>query len=359
MKILQRYYISEFFKILGILAFGLAMIFSLLDLIDKIDNFIPGKLSFIGFIHYAVLNLPKYLYYLLPMSLLICSLFIFSQAARYKEITVIKATGGRLTRLFYPFIILGILLSLFGFVLGEFVMPDFSDRTIEFKRTFMKGGDKYAFKEGTLWLRGTNGAFIRIELYIPDKKLAKGISIFLTEQSSLKNRIEAEEALWIGKEGSEGIWKLRGVIIYDVEKGTVNKLHETDYPYLESPDLFRKEIKGPQEMGIGELYRYAKRLKAAGFQDTNLIVDLNSKVSYPLTNFIMIMLGMSFSVMGRIGGGLIAAGVGIAISFVYWLTYTLMLSLGYARIIPPIAAGWVVPVIFGAIAFYLFKKIPE
>jgi hypothetical protein len=36
-----------------------------------------------------------------------------------------------------------------------------------------------------------------------------------------------------------------------------------------------------------------------------------------------------------------------------------MLSLGYARIIPPFAATWVVPVLFGTAALYLFSKIPE
>ena len=93
MKLMRRYYIKEFAKLLGIIAFGLALIFSLLDLIDKIDDFVPGKMSILDFIHYAALNLPKYLYYLLPMSLLICSLFVFSQASRYKEIVALRQRG--------------------------------------------------------------------------------------------------------------------------------------------------------------------------------------------------------------------------------------------------------------------------
>jgi lipopolysaccharide export system permease protein len=100
MRILQRYYIKEFFKMLGILALGLALIFSLLDLVDKIDEFMPGKPSIGKLLLYAMLNLPKYLYYLLPTALLVCCLFIFSQASRSKELVTVKATGGRKT--FYP-----------------------------------------------------------------------------------------------------------------------------------------------------------------------------------------------------------------------------------------------------------------
>jgi lipopolysaccharide export LptBFGC system permease protein LptF len=112
-------------------------------------------------------------------------------------------------------------------------------------------------------------------------------------------------------------------------------------------------------MDILELYKYTKRLKAAGFRDTKLIVDLNSKVSYPLANFFMSILGVALAVMGGIGGGIFAAGIGILISFIYWLLYTLMLSMGYTRVIPPAAAAWVVPVLFGIIAVYLFRRIPE
>jgi len=358
-KLLRRYYIREFFKVLGVVVFGISLIFSLLDLVDKIDDFIGGRPSIYKLLEYALLNFPKYLYYLLPMSLLVCSLFIFSLASRNKELVIVKATGGRLKRLFYPFVVLGIMFSLAAFLIGEFVVPDFAERSLQIRSELMNKDDKLTFKEGTLWLRGADGSFIRIELYIPDKKIAQGVSIFLAGDISLKERIEAQDAEWIKQEGSKGTWLLRNAVVYDMEKGEVHKAAEMVYPYLEPPGFFSKRIKNVEEMGIGELYRYTKRLEAAGFRDTKLTVDLNSKVSYPFANFVMTLLGVSLSVMTGLGGGLFAAGLGILISFVYWLMYTLMLSMGYARIIPPVIATWIIPVVSGVIAFYLFRKIPE
>ena len=359
MRIIQRYFIKEFFKILGILALGLALIFSLLDLIDKVDDFMPGKPSTVQLALYAFLNLPKYLYYLLPMSLLICSLFVFSQASRNKELVAIKAMGGRLKNLFYPFLVIGIIVSAFSFVIGEIVVPDFSERSKDLKNLLMKKDQRLSFREGTLWMRATNGAFVRIELYIPEKKLVKGMSIFVTGKNTLKQRIEAEEAYWTGTKGTRGSWKFKTVTIYDLEKGEVTHIPEMDYSYIESPDLFSQGIKKVDEMDIIELYRYTKRLRAAGFRDTKLVVDLNSKISYPLANFFMLTLGVALSVMGRIGGGIFAAGLGILISFVYWLLYTLMLSMGYTRVVPPVVATWIVPVLFGIVAIFLFRRIPE
>lgn len=358
MKKIQQYYIKEFLKILGIIAFGLAIIFSLLDLVDKIDDFMPSKPSITILIWYAFLNFPKFLYYLLPMSMLICSLFIFSQAVRNNEIVAFKAIGGRIKSLFYPFLLLGILTTIFAFIVGEIIVPNFSERLNELKNMLKNKERSVAFKEGKLWLRGKDGSLIRIELYIPEKKLAKNMSIFIIGESSLKQRIEAESAEWVEK-GIKGMWILKDINIYDVEKNEIEHLKEMDYQGLESPDIFSEGIKKPEDMGVIELRRYINRLGALGIQDKKLFVDIYSKISYPSINFFLLILGLSLSVTKKIGGGLFAAGVGLGISFIYWLGYTFMLSLGYAGIIPAVVSSWSLPLIFGVISIYFFKMVPE
>jgi lipopolysaccharide export system permease protein len=359
MIILHRYYIREFLRILSLLTLGLALIFSLLDLADKVDDFVPGILSVPRIMEYIFLTFPRYFYFLLPMSLLICSLFVFSHASRNKEIIAVKAIGGRAKKLFYPFIAGGVIFSALSFFVGEIVVPDFSDRMLEFKKNYMKKGGKVTFKEGAIWLRTADGSPVRIELYVPEKKIAKGVSIFTLGEGNMKQRIEAEEASWVANQEGKGVWNLRNVIVYKIETGELIKTAGMEFPYLESPEYFNNVIKKPAEMGIAELYNYSEKLKAAGFRDTKLDVDIHARMSYPLANLFMVILGLALSVMGRIGGGLFAAGMGIFISFIYWLSYTFILSMGYARILPAVAAGWIIPLIFGMVAIYLFTRIPE
>jgi lipopolysaccharide export system permease protein len=132
-----------------------------------------------------------------------------------------------------------------------------------------------------------------------------------------------------------------------------------EYADLGSPNLFSENIDKPEEMGIAELYRYMQRLKKAGFRNTKLAVDINSKISFPLINFFMILLGISLSLRINLGGGLFSAGLGLLLSLCYWFGFTLSLSLGYAGILPPVLAAWIVPVVFGSAAVYLFAKMPE
>jgi lipopolysaccharide export system permease protein len=359
MLIVQRHYLKEFFKLFFLISGGLALIFSILDLIDKIDDFMPGRPSLESLFLYAFFNFPKYFLYLMPASILVCSLFIFSQASRNMEISIIKSVGGRLRNLFQPFIFYGLLLTVSAFLIGEVVVPDFSNRSDELKNSINKKGRRLTFQEGTLWLRATDGSLVRIELYIPERKLAKGVSIFIIKKDFMRKRLEAEEAEWQGMQSSNGIWRLKNVTIYDIEAGDVRNVAEFDYPHLESPDFFSEGMKKPEEMGIGELYRYTERLKRAGFRNTKLLIDMNKKVSYPFINFFMILLGISLSMRSKIGGGLFAAGLGLLISALYWFAYTMMLSLGYAGLVPPIVSAWLVPVVFGIVSIHLFRKIPE
>jgi lipopolysaccharide export system permease protein len=353
MLIVQRYYLKEFLKILAIVAAGLAFIFSMLDLIDKIDDFLPHRPPLEKLLLYTLLNFPRYLLYLLPMAALLCSLFIFSQAKRREEITIIRASGGRIKVLLIPFITVGFFLSILGFMLGEFIVPESSKRAHELRDAISKKDKKFSFKEGIVWLRAADGSIVKIGIYQPQSKTSKYISIFKTGDGTLKERIEAEYAEW------EGGWKLKKVITYDIQKGSIDRREELEYPLIESPAIFEKGIQKPEEMGISELFRYTKRLKEAGFKNLKLTVDLNAKISYPLINLFMVLLGVSLPMRGKTGGGLVTTAIGIFISLLYWFGHAMSLSLGYTGILPPVVATWLVPTVFGIIAINLFSGIHE
>ncbi|MBI4685213.1 MAG: LptF/LptG family permease [Nitrospirae bacterium] len=363
MLIVQRYYIKEFFKILLLVAAGLSLIFSMMELIDKIDDFLPYRPPLESLLLYVLFSFPRYLLYLLPMAILICSLFVFSQAKKREEITAVRAAGGSIKALLIPFLYAGLFLSLFGFFLNEFIVPEFSKKTQEIKDEITKKGKKFSFREGTVWFRASDGSIVKIGLYLPEKALSKNISIFRISNGQLKERIEAGKAEWKGFQDAEknkgGVWKLQKVIVYDIISGKVSRLDELELQYDESPGIFTENIQKPENMGIKKLFIYTKKLEEAGFRNLKLTVDLYSKISYPVINFFMILLGASLPMRGRTGGGLVTTAMGIFISLFYWFSHAMSLSMGYAGIVPPLIATWLVPVIFGIISLKLFRGIQE
>lgn len=354
MKIIQRLYLKDFFRLLVLITFGLSLIFSLIDMIGKTDSFMSSKASSWYMVLYAMYNMPRFLLYLLPMSILTCSLFTFSQAYRRLEISAIKAGGGRLKTLFYPFIAAGAFLSLFAFATNEVIVPDFSSKAADLQNSLEGKEKKSAFTGGTVWLRSNDGSPVRIDLYVAEKKIARGVNIFISGKDFLKEQIIAQEAYWNGT-----TWILNNVRIYEIDTGEIKKVKSMEYSGMESPEFFTNQLKTSDEMGIHELYQYMQRLKNAGFSNLKLVIDLNSRISFPLINIFMMMLGIALSTRGKMGGGLVTAGVGLLISLLYWLGYTFSLSMGYAGFIPPLLAAWIIPSLFGALAVYMFMKTPE
>lgn len=354
MKTLQRLYLKDFFIMFCVITFGLSMIFSLLDLIGKIDDFRPDAFSAGQVTKYVLYSLPKYLLYLLPVSVLISSLFTFSQASRRFEMPVIKAAGGQLRKFFYPFVFAGIFISFFSFFTNEAIAPEFSRRALAIKDQLKGKIKKYAFREGSIWLKSTTGDPVKIDLFVFNKQLVNGIDIFVLGEDFLRERISAEKAVWNGT-----VWTLENVTQYHFERGTVTELKKLEYHGLESPEIFAEKIKKPEEMGIAELSRYAERLKHAGFRNVRLAVDLHSKISFPFINIFMMILGISLSSRRHLGSGLISAGLALLICLFYWFGYTFMLSLGYAGIMTPVIAAWIIPFLFAGLSLYLFLTLPE
>lgn len=354
MKIVQRLYLREFFTLLGLLVVSLSLIFSLIDLTGKIQGFLPGKPSTANMTLYAIYIMPKFFLYLLPMSVLVSSMFIFSQASRRNEIIAIKAAGGKLRSLFYPFVAAGLALCIFAFLTGEIVVPGFTKKAVDMKNYLEGNAKKVVFNSGMLWLRSIDGSPVKIDVFNAEKKEAKGISIFIVGQNVLKERIVADRAFWNGT-----TWMLEGVTRYHIESGSTEKMESLAYGNLDSPDVFSQELDTIEEMDIAELYQYMQRLKNAGFRNIKLAVDINSKVSFPLITIFMMMLGVSLSL--RIGGsgGFLSAGLGLIISLIYGFSYTFFLSMGYAGILHPLVAAWIMPTLFSALSLYLFLKIPE
>ncbi len=356
MRIIQRLYLADFLRLLLLISLGLSLVFSLIDLIGRIDDFLPNKPSIGSLIRYAVFTMPRFFLYLLPMSVLICSLFTFSQAARRKEITAIRAAGGRMRDLFYPFVITGAVMSLVAFSISEFVVPDFSQRSAALRAKLEGKDQKSLISDSAIWIKDSHGNPVKIELYIPQKKIAQDVSVFIHGKDFLKSVITAKRAAW---QADQQQWLFEDVSLYDSETGKTKHLSSMNYPDLDAPDIFAREMRSSDEMGIAELYRYIQKLRSAGFTNIKLFVDLNSKVSFPLINAFMMLLGISLSGRAHMGGGLFTAGLGLGVSLLYWFGYTFTLSIGYAGMLPPFIASWLVPVLFGSSAVYLFVTTPE
>lgn len=355
----RRLYIREFLLLITGLSLVMSILFSIFSVVEKADELIEAKFSAKDFIFFGVLQIPEILSYFLPFAGMLCTIFVLSLASRRNEITAIKSSGVNLRVFFIPFIVIGIILSGLNFVISEFLTP----HAIEQSNLLMTKGRNNSFIHSTrnLWIRGSDGSVIRIGLYVPEKKQSRDISLFYFDREKPIVRIEAKEGKWIQKKrGTDEFFTLylHDVTIYDLYNlRPPKKIKEKRIERIISPETLEREDKIIEEMGLRELIRYEKRLREAGFKNKKLLVDIYSRITYPLTNLFMIMIGIAISMRSRKGKGIVAAAIGILISLAYMGCYILSLSLGYAEILPAVVASSAVPFLSLIAGIYFYFKI--
>ncbi|GAB6182948.1 LptF/LptG family permease [Thermodesulfovibrio hydrogeniphilus] len=363
-----KLYLKEFLKVFLILILSLSSLLAITGLIEKIDEFVPYNPPTSFFFQYAVLSIPRYLFYLIPFVTLITSLFIFSMGVRNREFLIISASGGKLRNLLKPFLLLGIIIAIFGFIFGEFIQPEFTKKLNSMIEQLSAKGKAQLEKD--IFLKTKDGSVVKIGSFSEKERLAMNVKIFVIQNNALVKTVEAQYA----EIKENDTWKLKNVSVYDYEKGKQEKLETMNYPIKAKISAVAfKDIKKIDEFGIAELLQKRKELKRVGLSNPKIDTDISGRLSYNFVTFFMMILGISLPLGAyekfiflfsktkdsRGASGAITVGIGLLITVFYWVVYSIFMVIGYSKILPPFVAPWITPLIFGLISIKLYYSIRE
>ncbi len=356
MKIILRYFLKEFLRFFLICFFGMLAILMIAEFFDKVDEFYAKKAPFYLVLEYLLLHTPKQLILASPIASLLSVLLTIGMASKWKETVAIRAAGGSLKTLFLSFLLAGVAISMLVLVLNETLVPMATSKASWVRNTkILKKPSRITYREGVIWVKGLDGSLIRIRDFVEDKKKILKVSIFsFSPFFQLTGRIEADEAEWIDKR-----WELKNVTVFDFTGKKVTHDKSLAFTDLEEPRIFIEEMKKPEEMSFFELYNYYKRLERAGFKNNGYVVELYGKLAHPLVNFVMIMFGIALALNRKLGGGVRAAGVGLIVIVLYWMIFSVSMSLGNTGVLPPALAPWVGPAVFCTAGGYMYLRIQE
>lgn len=168
MSILKRYIFKS--SILPfIIGFGGFLLYAnVFILIEVSSEIIRNDLSFWKMFPFILYQIPRYIPQAIPVGVLLSIFWLLSKLESNNEIIALQVHGVKLKRIVTPFLILGILLSVFTFFLKEFVVPQiYRNRQAEIYLS--SGIDKFLLLEDDRYLfmkrvyanrRELNGVFI-------------------------------------------------------------------------------------------------------------------------------------------------------------------------------------------------------
>ena len=355
--ILDRYLLREHLVFTGIGLAVAAVLFVVIDLLQTLDRYIRIKPPLIYVFEHFVYRVPAALHDGLPVVMLVATIFLFLALTRYHELTAMKAAGMSLYRVAAPILLLATGVAIVSGLFQELLLPKLNELGDEVDRVKIRGQlPRHLQSRERLWLRTTDSRFYRVELLHPGSADMYGVTVLEVEQPSfrLQSRLDARRAHWTpeGWELMDGAFREFG------KKGEVQTIpfSVTAIDLREEIEDFTKISKPIAAMSYRELKEYVVRLEATGYQVKKYMVELYSKLSFPLVNLIMVLVAIPFSLQSPRGGRLFGIALAIAIMAGYLVVHYVALACARADLLPPLLAAWTANIIFLGLGTSLFLR---
>ena len=354
--VMDRYLIREFLSYLGLGVGVGAALFVVVDLVQTLDRYLRIKPPLLYILEHFVYRLPAGLYEGFPVIVLVSTLFLFLALSRQHELTALKAAGVSLYRVSLPILLLAFGVTLGSVVFQETVLPVLNAKGEEVDRIKIRGEvPRHLQRRTQIWYRSSDSRFFRLELLDPVGQQMDGLTILEIDRNyRLLNRLDAGRARWTaqGWEFERGVFRDFG------QDGAVEAVPFTlsSLELPESIEDFARTQQPPEAMSFRELRAYLIKLQESGHQVGKYMVQLYSKLSFPLIHMIMVLVAIPFALQWPRGGRMIGIALAVAISMGYWLVSSMALSFAKADLLPPFLAAWTANIVFAGLGVSLFLR---
>jgi lipopolysaccharide export system permease protein len=144
---------------------------------------------------------------------------------------------------------------------------------------------------------------------------------FFNDQFILVKKIKGVTGRWVNNR-------------WEIEKAKIQTLvSENDYRFEkmdrvsidipETPEMFIKKIKKPEDMSYGELKRHAEKVRAEGYDNTADMVNLYRKLAFPFITAVLSLFAIPIGLWEKINSIPLSITIGIAACFMLYLVRVL------------------------------------
>lgn len=306
---------------------------------------------------YYLNYLPYIAYLVCPIALLLAAVFSIGNLARHFELVALRAAGLSVTRILAPVFWCGLVLSALMFVLQDQVLPDANQKRFRIQEPgsgMFDGSDPkerarflYTAADGTLfYFQHYSGAF---------KTGTVVTALRLGDDGAPRLRVDARQLVWNDSLG----WKfLQGTRReFTGDSVAAEEFTEWALPGFADPpaDLLDERVY-PDEMSLAELQRRIDVLRRNGEPSHALRTHWHFRYASAFVNLIMAALGALLAVNAVRTGLSRNFGVGLLITFLYYVALRIGLVLGENGGLPPAAAAWFGNMVFFPVAVWLWVK---
>lgn len=315
---------------------GFLALFAFFDLISELGDLGRGNYNLREVFSVVALSLPGHAYELLPIVVLIGTLYVLAHLASNSEYTVMRASGLSPARAALALAKVGLVLAVATFAIGEWMAPFAEETGQKIRQRAMSTLIGQDLRSG-LWLKD-EGAFINARTALSTDHL-EGVLIYdFDADYRLRTLTSAAAADYAGK----GAWRLTQVTqtAFDAQGPRTTRRAEAEWRTRVTPELLDALIVRPDRMSVWALYKYTEHLAGNRQKTERYEIAMWKKLFYPVAVLVMMALALPFAYM-QARAGMVGVKVfsGIMLGIFFHMLNNLFSHIGLLQNWPPFAAA--------------------
>ena len=322
MKTIRRLVYREVLAAVLFVAAGFLALFFFFDFVEELSEVGRGGANpyrLTQALLYVALLMPSHLYELLPIAVLIGTIFVMARLAQSSEYTILRTSGLGPGRALRTLLVLGLAFTALTFAAGDYLAPA-ADKAAQLLRAQSQG--RISIGQTGAWLKERQAQStynVNVSAMAPDGSMQNVRLFEADDRGFLVSITAAPRASFAG-----GAWQLQQAEItrFATRSDTPRVEHNT-VPQLRWPTELTQEMVSvallrPDRMSTLDLFSYIQHLEANGQTSQRYEIEFWRKVFYPLSCLVMVVLALPFAYLHFRSGTIttyVFGGVLIGISF--------------------------------------------
>jgi len=358
--ILVKYLTSFFFCLLL-----LTVIVVVVDISEKTDDFVKSNLSAMQIINdYYLGFIPRIDAMLFPLFVFIAVIFFTSKMAGRSEIIAILSSGVSFRRFLVPYIVGGVFLSALLWAGYQYVVPNANRKWGDFEKKYIDGpaqpgSNNQAIYKQNLYFRIDSNTYAAIKGYDTVSKTGNNFSVQQFKNNKMLYNMRALNFRW---DTAIRKWRFNNVqerYLNEISE-TIVRSNEKVMNYNFKPLDLRKDDYLKDQMTTPDLDNFIKLEKMRGSEMlSTLQVERYNRDAIPASVLILTIIGAVLASRKVRGGSGAHLALGVVISVLYILFSRFSVVFATKGDFTPWLASWTPNILFGLLAFYLYKKAPK
>ncbi len=340
---LDMYMFREFMIPLFVLVLAFVILFLIGDVFDDLEDFLKHETKLRVMLMYFMYKLPGNIRFILPISLLLASMYTLAMMGKNNEITAMRASGISLQRCCCSIYIVAFLVSLLNVWFNESAVPVSERRAEEIResetnRTYIPDEHKM------LQYRSPDEARAWFFKYFDLDGVQKNVILKkYRKDGSLDWDLKAKSAVHLPGKG----WEFSECVLTHYEANGfpgMSQSHKTilkdssDCP--EKPSDVLNAAKPPEELNSMILFKLLRRTKNMSKRCRNIYeTTLYSRLAFPWASLLAVFLGVPIAAKNRRGGVFVSIVISIGLIVIYYLSSNIFIVLGKRGFVHPAVAG--------------------